>query len=159
MRNVSGCRRRADAPAIPTADVEYDIDCEWSPDGRVYLWGALRTEGAIRTYTPFLDLTMTDVEAEFDLLVRFLLWLDDQIGADLAAGHTTEVFYYSPAEQTQIKRVTDAVGRPLPELRAQASPERIFAVVGECSTNSCMRTQQRAPSFSVAHHDLPSPST
>ena len=37
-------RRRADAPAIPTADVEYDIDCEWSPDGRVYLWGALRTE-------------------------------------------------------------------------------------------------------------------
>ncbi len=116
-------RRREDAPDIPAGDVEYDVDCEWSPAGHVYLWGVLRTESGESTYTPFLDLTVADDEAEYALLVRFLEWLDAQIGADVAVGRRTEVFYYSPAEQTRITRVTDALGRSLPPLCAEAAPD------------------------------------
>lgn len=116
-------RRRPDAPTIPSADVEYDVDCEWSADGRVYLWGVLRTENGASTYTPFMDLTVTDEGGEYDLLVRFLTWLDGQLSQESGAGRSAAVFYYSQAEPTQIRRVTGAVGRPLPVLCAGAAPE------------------------------------
>jgi predicted RecB family nuclease len=118
-------RRRDDAPLIPTADVEYDVDCEWSPspDEHVYLWGVLRTEGDTSTYVPFLDLTVADDEAEYDLTVRFLRWLDQQVSADRAAGRSTAVFHYSHAELTRIRRVTAAAGRPLPALSPPAAPD------------------------------------
>jgi predicted RecB family nuclease len=116
-------RRRADVPAVPTADVEYDVDCEWSPEERVYLWGVLRTEDGESAYVPFLDLGAADARAEYDLLVGFLNWLDEQIGADGAAGRTAAVFYYSPAELKQIRRITGAVGQSLPALSIEASPD------------------------------------
>jgi predicted RecB family nuclease len=113
-------RRRDDAPVIPSADVEYDVDCEWSPDERVYLWGVLRTEGAVSTYVPFLDLTVSDAQAEYDLLTQFLSWLDGQIVADGAADRSSAVFYNSPAETKQIRRITEAAGRSLPALCDEA---------------------------------------
>ncbi|MGY1684439.1 TM0106 family RecB-like putative nuclease [Geodermatophilus sp. SYSU D00867] len=114
-------RRRPDAPVIPSADVEYDVDCEWNPQERVYLWGVLRSKGGTSSYMPFVDFGAADDEAEYDLLVRFLTWLDGQVRADAAAGRSTAVFYYSPAETKQIRRITEAVGRPLPTLRTGAA--------------------------------------
>ncbi|SFK74199.1 TM0106 family RecB-like putative nuclease [Geodermatophilus ruber] len=117
-------RRRADAPSVPTADVEYDIDCEWSPSPeRVYLWGVLRTDGEESTYVPFLDLSVDDVQAEYDLAERFLRWLDDAIQADGAAGRSVAVFHYHHPERSQLRRITSTSGRELPEMCAEAAPE------------------------------------
>ncbi|SDF40525.1 RecB family nuclease, putative, TM0106 family [Blastococcus fimeti] len=117
-------RRRPDAPPVQTADVEYDVDCEWSPSPeRVYLWGVLRTAGETSTYTPFLDLAVDDAQGEYELAERFLRWLDDAIGADVAAGRTAKVFHYSHPERSQLNRILAASGHDLPEMCAQAVPE------------------------------------
>ncbi|MGY1604330.1 TM0106 family RecB-like putative nuclease [Geodermatophilus sp. SYSU D00815] len=107
-------RRRPDPPAIPRADVEYDVDCEWDRSERVYLWGVLRTDAAGAVYTSFCDFDVADDAAEHDLTTRFLDWLADQIATDTGAGLSTAVFYYSPAETTRIARIHTAAGRPVP---------------------------------------------
>jgi predicted RecB family nuclease len=106
--------RRLNPPVIPRADVEYDVDCEWDPEGRVYLWGVLRTEGTTEAYTSFCDLDVADDTAEYALTAQFLSWLDQQITADAAAGRSSAVFHYSPAETSRIARIYDAAGQPLP---------------------------------------------
>lgn len=116
-------RLRDDAPAVPSVDVGYDVDCEWSADGFVYLWGVLRTEGDTSEYVPFLDLAVADDEAEYALTAKFLQWLDGQVRTDHEMGRTTAIYHYSSAELIRLKRVTSAVGRPLPTLCEEASPE------------------------------------
>lgn len=117
-------RWRPDAPPVPTADVEYDVDCEWSPPPeRVYLWGVLRTVEKTSTYTPFLNLSVAGVQDEYDLAERFLRWLDGFIRADVAAGRTVKVFHYHHPERSQLRRIASASGRDLPEMSAEATPE------------------------------------
>jgi predicted RecB family nuclease len=117
-------RRRPYAPPVPTADVEYDVDCEWSPSPeRVYLWGVLRTDGQESTYVPFLDLSVDDVQGEYVLAERFLRWLDDSIRTDVAAGRTVAVFHYHHPERSQLRRIASTCGRELPEMNAEAAPE------------------------------------
>ncbi len=116
-------RRRQDAPAVPVADVEFDVDCEWSTAGSVYLWGVLRTDGDAVTYVPFLDLSVADPAAEHDLTARFLRWLDEEVRTARDSGRSTAVYHYSAAELTQIRRVVAAAGRDLPALCAEASPD------------------------------------
>ncbi|MPQ98139.1 TM0106 family RecB-like putative nuclease [Modestobacter sp. I12A-02628] len=115
-------RRRDAEMAVPVADIEYDVDCEWSTDGHVYLWGVLRSTVDGGTYVPFMDLSIADDESEYGLTVRFLRWLDDQVITDRAAGQSTAIFHYSHAELTRINRVMTALGRSLPELSPQAAP-------------------------------------
>lgn len=117
-------RRRPDAPPVETGDVEYDVDCEWSPSPeRVYLWGVLRTVGERSAYTPFFDLGVNDVEGEFDLAERFLRWLDDTIQDDVAAGRTVKVFHYSHPERSQLRRISASAGKTFPDMCADAAPE------------------------------------
>lgn len=83
---------------IPRADVEIDLDIEWSRDRRVYLWGALVTTAGTSTFVPFLDLEVTDEASERALAKRCLDWLANEHPAAL-------VYHYSPAEVSNAQRI------------------------------------------------------
>jgi predicted RecB family nuclease len=84
--------------AVPRAEVEIDLDVEWDRSNRVYLWGALVTTRGTSEFVPFLDATATDDASERTLAQRCLDWI--------ASTHPDAlVYHYSPAEQSQARRI------------------------------------------------------
>jgi predicted RecB family nuclease len=79
---------------IPVADIEVDLDIEWSRDGHVYLWGALLTDAGGSRYVSFFDLTVGDTESEARLARRCLDWLDGVAHAAATQGRSMLVFHY-----------------------------------------------------------------
>ena len=99
------------ALAVPRFDIELDIDMENSLDGLVYLWGVLVTDrtgtGLIEPgYIPFITWDPTDSEAEFDVFMAFWDWLTDLREVADEAGRTAGAYYWSDAENHQIRRIT-----------------------------------------------------
>lgn len=115
-RDEAVLRLSADADVnVPTAEVEVDLDTEWSAGNYVYLWGALLTvEGEDSQYVSFFDPTVTDAVAEAELARRCLTWLH-QVAVEAAErGRSMLVFHYSDAELTQARRVLRASNWTVP---------------------------------------------
>lgn len=103
---------------LPRGDIEIDFDIEWDAENRVFLWGALLTdqdhpEGV---YIHFSTLEPLDAESEYELGIRFLTWLRDQINRARRSDQTVAVFHYSHPEASHLIRVLgeDAVSDVLP---------------------------------------------
>ena len=97
--------------AIPRADLEIDLDAEWDPSGRVYLWGALvNTPNTAPVYRAFVTWDPLDEHSERALATELTTWLGSQIDAAFAQGHTVSIYHYSHPEPSHLSRIlgTDA---------------------------------------------------
>ncbi|GIG73958.1 recombinase RecB [Planosporangium flavigriseum] len=86
---------------LPKADIEIDLDIEWSADNQVYLWGALLTSEDDSRYVSFFD----PAAVEADLARRCLAWLRDIVTSAREQGRSLLVFHYSHAERTHARRI------------------------------------------------------
>jgi predicted RecB family nuclease len=102
-------------PDVPAADVEVDLDTEWTPKNDVYLWGALLTIGGHDSrYVSFFDPLVTVAAAEADLARRCLTWLHRVAIEAHKRGRSMLVFHYAPAERTQARRILAAADWTVP---------------------------------------------
>jgi predicted RecB family nuclease len=91
---------------VPAAEVEIDLDAEWDPDGRVYLWGTLtRHHHGPPTYRPFVSWDPFDDEAEQALAAELADWLRAQISKADQNGRSVAVFHYAAVERTHLRRI------------------------------------------------------
>lgn len=115
---VSGRPWRArgiEAVRVPTADVEVDVDME-SADGGTYLWGA-RVSGDTQladSYVAHVTWEPLDHAGEAALFGRFWRWLTGLRDRAHTAGRTFAAYYYTPAENTQMRRALHIAGPDLP---------------------------------------------
>jgi predicted RecB family nuclease len=115
-RDDAVLRLRAGAVVdVRAADVEVDLDTEWTPKNDVYLWGALLTIGGHDSrYVSFFDPLVTDAAAEADLARRCLTWLQETAAEAEERGRSMLVFHYAPAERTQARRILAAADWTVP---------------------------------------------
>jgi predicted RecB family nuclease len=95
---------------IPTADVEVDLDIEWSRADHVYFWGLLVTDAGGSRYVSFFDPGIDTAEAEAALARRCLVWLHDLAARTAADGRSMLVYHYWIPEPTKAREFL-----PLPE--------------------------------------------
>jgi predicted RecB family nuclease len=95
---------------IPTADVEIDLDIEWSRRQHVYFWGLLVTDADGSRYVSFFDPDIETAEAEAALARECLTWLHDLATRTAAAGRTMLVYHYWIPEPTKAREFL-----PLPD--------------------------------------------
>jgi predicted RecB family nuclease len=100
---------------LPSADVEVDLDTEWTPKNEVYLWGALLTiDGQDSQYRSFFDPRVADAAAEAELARDCLMWLH-QVAIDAyESKRSMLVFHYSHAERGQARRILSAAEWAVP---------------------------------------------
>lgn len=93
--------------AVPSADVEVDVDVEWDTDHRVFLWGALVTDvdNPDGTYVDFTEMQPLDETAERALGMRFLAWLRERICVAGQRGDSVAAFHCSHPEVSHLVRV------------------------------------------------------
>ncbi|MCH7583702.1 MAG: hypothetical protein IH941_00915, partial [Acidobacteria bacterium] len=123
--------RLPDAGAvIPRFDIELDVDMENSLDGFVYLWGVLvtdRSTGLIEPgYIPFITWDPLDTTTEYNVFAALWHWLTDLQRTAAEAGVTVGAYYWSDAENHQIRRIT--ADTPLAEPTYVAGAGRRAAV-------------------------------
>ena len=99
--------RTGEGPAeVPVADVEIDVDIEWSIEERVYMWGArvrrAGDESTAKYVTDFVAWEPLDAIGERELAARFAAWLREQRDAADAAGQTLKVFHWSHPERSRL---------------------------------------------------------
>jgi predicted RecB family nuclease len=95
---------------IPTADVEIDLDIEWSRQQHVYFWGLLVTDADGSRYVSFFDPDIDTAEAEAALARECLAWLHDVATRTAIAGRTMLVYHYWIPEPTKAREFL-----PLPD--------------------------------------------
>ncbi len=99
-------RETTGAIPVPRADVEIDLDIEWDPEDRVYLWGALVTRpGQDPEYLPIATFDEIDDDGAILLARQFAAWLRAEIAQADAAGQSLLVYHYSHPEPTYLKRL------------------------------------------------------
>ena len=132
------------APAVPRFDIELDIDMENSLDGLVYLWGVLVTDrtgtGLIEPgYIPFITWEPLDTAAEYDVFAAFWHWLTDLRKSADEAGVTVGAYYWSDAENRQIRRITAAtpLAEPTEALIESTSWVVLLPLYRDGWTNGC----------------------
>ncbi len=107
-------KRGVDAVTVPRADIEVDVDMENTNDG-CYLWGVLVTDR--RPGAPparYLGFASWDPDIEAAGLAAFepfWSWLTEERARAAADGATFRAYCYSSAEQVQMRRVADRIGR------------------------------------------------
>ena len=93
---------------IPLANVEIDVDTEWDPQGRVYLWGARIRFGqdeSTAEYVPFASWDILDQDSEYSLAFEFQTWMRTQIKLADSRGQSLLVFHYSSPEPANLRRI------------------------------------------------------
>jgi len=95
---------------LPRGDIEIDVDLENAPDGRVYLWGALRADGTTTSYHPFVTWEPLTPEREAANFVAFWSWLCDERAQAAAAGKTLRAYFFSPIETRYMRALGEAAG-------------------------------------------------
>jgi len=94
---------------VPVADVEIDVDIEYDPGNRVYMWGARvrrGTDGSSARYlADFIDWEPLDDQSERALAARFAGWLRGQRTEAEAAGATLRVFHWSHPERSKLQSI------------------------------------------------------
>lgn len=93
-------RLRTGPIAVPSADLEVDIDIETSRTDRVYLWGFWVSGPDGGHYEHFSDFSELDDEGELALARRAMAWL-----RDLVTGTDALVFHYSDYEVVRLNRL------------------------------------------------------
>lgn len=88
---------------VPRADVEIDLDIEWDPADRVYLWGAMVAgpDGATE-YHPTVCWQDLEESGEVELAAEFADWLRGRVADAEAAGRTVLVYHYAAPEPTRL---------------------------------------------------------
>lgn len=127
-QNVEGVRRRLDRVvrrarlivaglpweatsetiAIPSADIEIDVDMENQEDGGlVYMWGIRRREGQDESTAEYIDDFHTwqrlSIETAADLAVRYFRWMQAQVLQAEMAGRTIAFFHWSHPEISKLR--------------------------------------------------------
>lgn len=99
--------RQTEGPIeVPRADIEIDLDIEWDPADRVYLWGALVTRPDQEpTYRPFVSFDEMEHEGAVDLAETLASWLRGEIQIAEAEGRSLRVYHYSHPEPSYLKRL------------------------------------------------------
>lgn len=99
---------RTNPGTVPeVTDVEIDVDCEFDTDGRVYLWGALVSQGDEEpAYVHFGDAS-ADVD-EGVVTEAFAAWLTDLVERERGAGRSVSWFHYGHVETTHLSRLLPA---------------------------------------------------
>ena len=107
-RGIAVERETTGAVPIPRADIEIDFDIE-DADGRVYLWGALISDGpSAPVFDPTISWEPLDEEAERVLAQTFidrLRRIRDNAAAD---GRTVLAYHYSHYEIQALNRILGA---------------------------------------------------
>lgn len=87
--------------AVPSADVEVDIDMESALDGSTYLWGAW-VDGEYHAVTSWEP---TSAAEEARVFVAFWAWLTDLRAAAAAAGRSVAIYcWFKGAESGALRR-------------------------------------------------------
>jgi predicted RecB family nuclease len=94
-------------PPIPSGNVEFDLDIEWSREGFVYLWGILKSDGDKTEYQSFFDASVACAEAESRLALTAMSWLARETRKITGQGRSSIVFHYAPVERTYADRIRD----------------------------------------------------
>lgn len=98
-------KRGVSTVEVPTADVEVDIDMESSADG-VYLWGALvHGDELPNGYYPHVSWDSLTPRSEAELFAEFWNWLQAIRSRAECSGQTFAAYYYSNAENKEIRRI------------------------------------------------------
>ena len=99
---------------VPRADIEVDVDMENTNDG-CYLWGALVTDRRAGASEPrYMGFASWHPDIEVAGLVafeEFWSWLTEERVRAASQGATFRAYCYSNAEQVQMRRVADRIGR------------------------------------------------
>jgi predicted RecB family nuclease len=107
-------KRGVDGVTVPRADIEVDVDMENTNDG-CYLWGALITDRRAGASTPrYVGFASWDPDIEAAGLVafeEFWSWLTEEQVRAAAEGAAFRAYCYSNAEQVQMRRIADRIGR------------------------------------------------
>ena len=108
-------KRGVDVVTVPRADIEVDVDMENTNDG-CYLWGVLVTDRRSASPEPrYVGFASWDPDIEAGELVafeEFWSWLTEERARAAAEGATFRAYCYSrSAEQGQMKRLADRIGR------------------------------------------------
>jgi predicted RecB family nuclease len=107
-------KRGVDVVTVLRGDIEVDVDMENINDG-CYLWGVLLTDR--RSGAPgsrYVGFGSWDPDIEVAQLVafeEFWSWLAEERARAAADGATFRAYCYSNAEQVQMRRVADRIGR------------------------------------------------
>jgi predicted RecB family nuclease len=107
-------KRGVDVVVVPRADIEVDIDMENTNDG-CYLWGVLVTDRRLGApearYSGFASWD-ADIEVGQEVAFEeFWSWLSEERARAAAEGATFRAYCYSNAEEVQMRRVADRIGR------------------------------------------------
>jgi predicted RecB family nuclease len=98
-------RETTGAIPVPRADVEIDFDLE-DAEGRVYLWGALATDGAGReSFEPTVSWDVLDETSERALARAFVDWLRRERDEAAARGKSLLAYHYTSHEIGHLKRI------------------------------------------------------
>jgi predicted RecB family nuclease len=107
-------RRDVEHVHVPRADVEVDVDMESTNDG-CYLWGALVADRRIAPpttrYVSFATWDRDIEDGELAAFADFWSWFADERARTEAAGSSFRAYCYSSAEQRQMTRLADRLGR------------------------------------------------
>jgi predicted RecB family nuclease len=93
-------RLRPGPIAVPSAELEIDIDIETSRTDRVYLWGFWVSDADGGHYRHFSDFSELDDAGELSLARSAMRWL-----RELVSGRDALVFHYSDYEVVRINRL------------------------------------------------------
>jgi predicted RecB family nuclease len=107
--------RGVETVEVRRADVEVDVDMENTESG-AYLWGALvRGDTQLADgYVPHVTWEPLDPAVDSALFAGFWAWLTDVRARAHAAGRTFAAYYFTPAEDTQMRRIVAAGGLGIP---------------------------------------------
>jgi predicted RecB family nuclease len=122
---------------LPDADIEIDLDSEWDPTGRVYLWGALvqdrhDTTGGGPIYKSFVSWQALDAAGEAQLAGKLLEWLRREYREAGAGGRTVRVYHYSHPEPSRLRAVAKS-----PVWVGLASPEEVDELIDATFVDLC----------------------
>ena len=91
---------------VPRADIEIDLDAEWDPDDKVYLWGALVSAASLApVYHAFVEWHELDDGTERVLATRVVVWLSEQVAAAERSGKTVAIYHYNHTERSLLTRI------------------------------------------------------
>ncbi|HEY1733271.1 MAG TPA: hypothetical protein VGG23_02405, partial [Acidimicrobiales bacterium] len=131
--------RGVDRVEVPRADVEVDIDMESNEDG-VYLWGTwvAGDDGHPDGYIPFVSWEPLTPEAEAAVFTDLWACLGATRDRAHAAGRSFAAYYYTSAENTQMRRIVD---RGQPGLPSREDIEAFIAAAEWVDLHAVLSTQ------------------